>query len=115
MSEISKEYVIIDNTNYEAIVMTEIDSIVFTTSDISISDAVEKFSNVTELEVAGEDLKPYGIYKNLTFTSATIDSNNLVTIKFHIVNDLEQRIAKLETTQAEQDIAISKLVFGGEE
>lgn len=115
MSEISKEYVIIDNTNYEAIVMTEIDSIAFTTSDISISDAVEKFSNVTELKVAGEDLKPYGIYKNLIFTSATIDSNNLVTIKFHIVNDLEQRIAKLETTQAEQDIAISELVFGGAE
>lgn len=115
MSEISKEYVIIDNTSYEAIVMTEIDSIAFTTSDVSISDAVKKFSNVTELEVAGEDLKPYGIYKNLTFTSATIDSNNLVTIKFHIVNDLEQRIAKLETTQAEQDIAISELVFGGAE
>ena len=115
MSEISKEYVIIDNTNYEAIVVTEIDSIAFTTSDVSISDAVEKFSNVTELEVAGEDLKPYNIYKNLTFTSATINSNNLVTIKFHIVNDLEQRITKLETTQAEQDIAISELVFGGAE
>ena len=115
MSEISKEYVIIDNTNYEAIVVTEIDNISFTISDVSIENAVEKFSNVTELEVAGEDLKPYGIYKNLTFTSATIDSNNLVTIKFHIVNDLEQRIAKLETAQAEQDIAISELVFGGAE
>lgn len=113
MSEISKEYVIIDSTNYEATVITEIYNISFTISDVSISDAVEKFSNVTELEVAGEDLKPYGIYKNLTFTSATIDSNNLVTIKFHIVNDLEQRVANLETTQAEQDIAISELVFGG--
>ena len=115
MSEISKEYVIIDNINYEATVMTEIDSIAFTISDVSISDAVEKFSNVTELEVAGEDLKPYGIYKNLTFTSATIDSNNLVTIKFHIVNDLEQCITKLEATHAEQAIALSELVFGGAE
>ena len=115
MSEISKEYVIIDNANYEAVVMTEIDSVALSISDIPISDAVKKFSNVTELEVAGNDLKPYGVYKNLTFTSATIDSNNLVTIKFHIVNGLEQRIAKLETTQAEQDIAISELVFGGAE
>lgn len=109
------EYVIIDGTSYQAeSVSTGTDSISFALAGVEIAAAVEKFKPVTDLSVSGEDLKPYGVYSNLTFTSATVDADGLVTIVFHTATKEEVRIKKLESTQAEQDIAISELMFGGE-
>ena len=109
------EYVIIDGTSYQAeSVSTGTDSISFALNGLEIAAAVEKFKPVTDLSVSGEDLKPYGVYSNLTFTSATVDADGLVTVVFHIATKEEVRIKKLESTQAEQDIAISELMFGGE-
>lgn len=109
------EYVIIDGTSYQTeSVSTGTDSISFALAGVEIAAAVEKFKPVTDLSVSGEDLKPYGVYSNLTFTSATVDADGLVTVVFHTATKEEVRIKKLEFTQAEQDIAISELMFGGE-
>lgn len=109
------EYVIIDGTSYQAeSVSTGTDSISFALAGVEIATAVEKFKPVTDLSVSDEDLKPYGVYSNLTFASATVDADGLVTVVFHIATKEEVRIKKLESTQAEQDIAISELMFGGE-
>lgn len=110
------EYVIIGGENYKTeSVTTGADSISFTLSDMEIADTVAKFSDTTEIEVSGADLEPYGIYKNLTFESATVDAEELVTVVFHIATIEEMRIKHLESTQSEQDIAISELAFGGGE
>lgn len=109
------EYVIIDGTSYQTeSVSTGTDSISFALNGLEIAAAIEKFKPITDLSVSGEDLKPYGVYSNLTFTSATVDADGLVTVVFHIATKEEVRIKKLESTQAEQDIAISELMFGGE-
>ena len=107
------EYVIIGEENYKTeSVSTGIDSISFTLSDMAIADAVEKFSGITELKVSGADLEPYGIYKNLTFKSAAVNADGLVTVVFHIASAEETRIANLEQTQAEQDEVIAELIGG---
>lgn len=109
------EYVIIDGTSYQ----TESVS----TGDGQISDRLKFFSRSGDLQpcqckadlsVSGEDLKPYGVYSNLTFTSATVDADGLVTVVFHIAQPAELRLAALERSQAEQDDAIAELL-GGEE
>ena len=122
MSEIKEEnvtdtheYVIIDDENYKTeSVTTGVDSIGFSIADMEIADAVKKFKTVTELSISGEDLKPYGVYSNLSFASATVDADGVVTVVFHIATQEEIRIKNLEATQTEQDVAISELMFGGE-
>lgn len=109
------EYVIVGGTSYETdFVATGTDSISFALTGLEIATTVEKFKPVTELSVSGEDLKPYGVYSNLTFTSATVDAEGLVTVVFHIAQPAELRLAALERSQAEQDDAIAELL-GGEE
>ena len=109
------EYVIVGGTSYETdFVATGTDSISFALTGIEIATAVEKFKPVTDLSVSGEDSKPYGAYSNLTFASATVDAEGLVTVVFHIAQPAELRLAALEKSQAEQDDAIAELL-GGEE
>ena len=117
MEETTKthEYVIIDGTSYQTeSVSTGTDSISFALAGVEIATAVEKFKPVTDLSVSDEDLKPYGVYSNLTFASATVDAEGLVTVVFHIAQPAELRLAALEKSQAEQDDAIAELL-GGEE
>lgn len=109
------EYVIVDGTSYETeSVSTGMDSISFALAGLEIATAVEKFKPVTDLSVSDEDLKPYGVYSNLTFVSATVDADGLVTVVFHIARPEELRLTALERSQAEQDDAIAELL-GGEE
>ena len=109
------EYVIIGKENYKTeSVTTGVDSIGFSIAGMEIADAVKKFKTVTELSISGEDLKLYGVYSNLTFVSATVDADGVVTVVFHIATQEEVRIKNLEATQTEQDVAISELMFGGE-
>ena len=109
------EYVIAGGTSYETdFVATGTDSISFALTGLEIATAVEKFKPVTDLSVSGEDLKPYGVYSNLTFTSAAVDADGLVTVVFHIAQPAELRLAALEKSQAEQDEAIAELLGGDE-
>ena len=108
-----REYVTINGENYKTeSVVTGVDTIRFTLPAMEIAEAVEKFKSVTDLSISGKDLKPYGVYSNLTFNSSTVDADGLVTVVFHVATAEEIRIKNLESTQAEQDIAISKLMFG---
>ena len=110
-----REYVTINGENYKTeSVVTGVDTIRFTLADMKMTTAVEKFKGTTDLSISGEDLKPYGVYSNLTFNSATADADGLVTVVFHIARPEEIRLAALEKSQAEQDNAIAELL-GGEE
>lgn len=109
------EYVIVGGTSYQTeSISTGTDSISFALNGLEIAAAVEKFKPVTDLSVSDEDLKPYGVYSNLTFTSATVDADGLVTVVFRIARPEELRLAALEKSQAEQDDAIAELL-GGED
>ena len=64
----TSEYVIVAGESYKTVsVTTGLNSIAFALSDMPIADAVSKFASVTELDVSGADLQPYGVYQNLTF------------------------------------------------
>ena len=109
----SKEYVIIGKENYKTeSVVTGVDTIRFTLPDMEITTTVEKFKGITDLTVSDEELKPYGVYSNLIFVSATVDAEGLVTIVFHIAQSAELRLAELEKTQIEQDEAIAEIIGG---
>lgn len=109
----SKEYVIIGKENYKTeSVVTGEDSISFSLSDMEIAVAVKKFKTVTELFISGDDLKPYGIYSNLTFNAALVDDNGLVTVIYHIMQSVDKRLSELEKTQIEQDEAIAEIIGG---
>lgn len=95
-------------------VLTGTNSISLAVPDMPIADAVEKFSDVKELGISGADLQPYGVYENLTFASATIDAEGIVTVVFHIATPEEIRLANLEQTQFEQDAVLAELIGGGE-
>ena len=109
----TSEYVIVAGESYKtASVTTGLNSIAFTLSDMPIADAVSKFASVTELDVCGADLQPYGVYRNLTFASAEVDAAGLVTVRFSITSDADVRLAALEQSQAEQDEVIAELIGG---
>lgn len=109
----TSEYVIAAGESYKtASVTTGLNSIAFTLSDMPIADAVSKFASVTELDVCGADLQPYGVYRNLTFASAEVDAAGLVTVRFSITSDADARLAALEQSQAEQDEVIAELIGG---
>ncbi len=123
MSEIVKEktesdtheYVIIGKENYKTeSVNTGMNSISFILADMAIADAVEKFSSVTELKVSGADLEPYGVYENLTFESATVNADGFVTVQFNIASAVDVRLLALEQSQAEQNVVIADILYGGE-
>lgn len=109
----TSEYVIAAEDSYKtASVTTGLNSIAFTLSDMPIADAVSKFASVTELDVSGADLQPYGVYRNLTFASAEVDAAGIVTVRFSITSDADVRLAALEQSQAEQDEVIAELIGG---
>lgn len=122
-------FIIINNETIEVVaVKPSMKGIAFIVSDIAIEDAVERFSEVTELKVADQETV-CGIYKGLTFESATVDAYGKVTVSFHIkdetekrIDDLEQKCAALEAenaemkqTQAEQDELLAEILYGTEE
>lgn len=112
----TKEYVTINGKNYEVdAVSSGVGTLNFAIKGMKIADVVTEFSDATELSVSEDGITPYGIYKDISFLSATVYSDGAVTVTFRIANTTESRIANLEATQAEQDIAISELVFGGAE
>lgn len=92
---------------------TSIDGITFTLEG-DVSEIASAFKQVTELTVSGEDKVVYGVYGNLSFSSAMVDSDGLVTVFMSIKSDMEQRVETLEQSQAEQDEVIAEIMYGGE-
>lgn len=112
----TKEYVTINGKNYEVdAVSSGVGTLKFAIKSMPIADVVTEFSDATELSVSEDGMTPYGIYKDISFLSSTVYSDGAVTVTFRIASTTESRIANLEATQVEQDIAISELVFGGTE
>ena len=114
----TKEYVTINGKNYEVdAVSSGVGTLKFAIKGMKIADAVAEFSDATELSVSADGITPYGIYKDISFLSATVYSDGAVTVAFRIANTTESRIANLEATQDMQDGAILELanMIGGEE
>lgn len=110
------EYVIVGEENYKTeSVRTGIDSISFVLEGVAIADAVEKFSEVTELQVSDSTLRPYGSYENLVFVSALVDVDTNVTVTMKKKNDLEVEVEQLQQAVNEQAVAIADILYGGGE
>jgi hypothetical protein len=106
------EYITANGTEYECpTVSTSTNGISFTING-DVSEIAASFKQVTELTVSGDDKEVYGVYDNLYFSSATVDSDGIVTVFMVIKSSTEQRIEQLETTQEEQDELIAEIMFG---
>lgn len=95
-------------------VATSIGGISFTMENISIQNAVDKFSEVTDLSVADGEIV-CGIYKNLVFSSALVDAEGIVKITYRIKAEDEVRLDNLETSQAEVEEMLAEILYGSEE
>ena len=109
------EYITANGVEYAAkSVTTKMDGIGFTLGG-DVSEIASAFKLVTELTVSGEDKVVYGVYGNLSFSSAMVDSEGLITVFMSIKSDIEVRLDTLEQTQEIQDGAIVELaeILGG--
>ena len=93
-------------------VVTGVDSITFSMEGQAVADMEEAFRPVTELTVADENKEVYGVYKNLSFESATAYGDETVMVTMHIKSETELRFESLEQTQAEQDEVLAELLGG---
>ena len=112
------EYIKAGGIEYECQkVTTGTDSITFIIGGQTVESILKAFKNVTELTISGEDKKTYGIYSGLTFSLASVDVDDIVTVTMLIKPDLELRLEKVEVSQDIQDGAIVELagiISGGE-
>ena len=105
------EYITANGIQYGCIeVNTTVDTISFRMEG-NAEELKEAFLAIGELEVSStlEDT-PYGQYKYLRFCSATINSDDTVTITMHIMSDMEVRVLELEKARDEQQRVIAMLV-----
>ena len=93
-------------------VVTGVDSITFSMEGQAVADVEKAFRPVTELTVADENKEVYGVYKNLSFESATTYGDGTVMVTMHIKSETELRFESLEQTQAEQDEVLAELLGG---
>lgn len=93
-------------------VVTGVDSITFSMEGQAVADMEKAFRPVTELTVADENKEVYGVYKNLSFESATAYGDGRVMVTMHIKSETELRFESLEQTQAEQDEVLAELLGG---
>ena len=106
------EYITANGVEYDTkSVTTKMDGIGFTLEG-DVSEIASAFKLVTELTVSGEDKVVYGVYGNLSFSSAMVDSEGLITVFMRIKQDMEQRVETLEQSQAEQDEVIAEIIGG---
>ena len=93
------EYIKANGVEYAySSVITGIDSISFLIVHQKVADMEEAFRPVTELTVADENKEVYGVYKNLSFESATAYVDGTVMVTMHIKSDTELRFESLEQT-----------------
>ena len=112
------EYIKAGGIEYECQkVTTGTDSITFIIGGQTVESIHKAFKDITELTISGEDKKTYGIYSGLTFSLASVDVDDIVTVTMLIRPDLERRLEKVEASQDIQDEAIVELagiISGGE-
>ncbi len=112
------EYIKAGGIEYECQkVTTGTDSITFIIGGQTVESIHKAFKDITELTISGEDKKTYGIYSGLTFSLASVDVDDIVTVTMLIKPDLELRLEKVEVSQDIQDGAIVELagiISGGE-
>ena len=107
------EYIKTNGAEYACkAVVTGVDSITFSMEGQAVADMEEAFRPVTELTVADENKEVYGVYKNLSFESATAYGDGTVMVTMHIKSKTELRFESLEQTQAEQDEVLAELLGG---
>ena len=107
------EFIKVNGTEYACkAVVTGVDSITFSMEGQAVADMEEAFRPVTELTVADENKEVYGVYKNLSFESATAYGGGTVMVTMHIKSKTELRFESLEQTQAEQDEVLAELLGG---
>lgn len=107
------EYITANGTEYVCrSVTTGTNSISFTMDGKEIAEVEATFRGVESITVAGEDKETYGNYENLNFESATVYAAGSICVTMHIPTEIEQRLADLEATQAEQDEVIAELIGG---
>lgn len=82
-------------------------------STIGIQEAYDKFKGVSELKLYNDGaVDPYGIYTNLVFSSATINSDETISVKFQVPTVDEIRLSNLEQAVEEHDLALASAVYG---
>lgn len=112
------EYIKAGGIEYECQkVTTGTDSITFIIGGQTVESIHKAFKDITELTISGEDKKTYGIYSGLTFSLASVDADDTVSVTMLIRPDLERRLEKVEASQDIQDEAIVELagiISGGE-
>ena len=107
------EYIKTNGAEYACkAVVTGVDSISFSMEGQAVADMEAAFRPVTELTVADENKVVYGVYKNLSFESATAYGDGTVMVTMHIKSKTELRLENLEQTQAEQDEVLAELLGG---
>lgn len=107
------EYIKTNGAEYACkAVVTGVDSISFSMEGQAVADVEKAFRPVTELTVADENKEVYGVYKNLSFESATAYGDGRVMVTMHIKSETELRFESLEQTQAEQDEVLAELLGG---
>lgn len=107
------EFVKVNGAEYACkAVVTGVDSITFSMEGQAVADMEKAFRPVTELTVADENKEVYGVYKNLSFESATVYGDGTVMVTMHIKSKTELRFESLEQTQAEQDEVLAELLGG---
>lgn len=104
------EYVIIGNAYTEvSSFVTKPSELVFTINNGNAMYLKDKFIEVSELKVSGEDKLVYGNYDGLVFESSSVDKDGNVTITMHIMSEIERRLHAIESSQRDQDEAIISL------
>lgn len=83
------------------------------TSTMGIQEAYDKFKGTTEFKLYNDGaVDPYGIYTNLVFSSATINSDETISVKFQVPTVDEIRLSNLEQAVEEHDLALASAVYG---
>lgn len=107
-------YIKIGDKQYKTgLAMETATAISFCIYDMTVDKAAEAFADVTEFCILDSDGKTVkGIYKNLSFTSATVDATGTVTVNMALQSPEVIMIKELKKTQEEQDALIASILFG---
>lgn len=94
-------------------VITGLNTISFTLSDLTADEVETVFKSVESLTVSDDQNNVYGEYPNVVYKSVTKDADGNVSVSMSILAQEQVQIKELQTSQAEQDEAIAELLYGG--